>query len=52
MFYIFYTFFFFCFFRSRPSSRSSYNDRDREYYMRTRDPYYPYNGKYIYLFIN
>ncbi|XP_016910975.1 uncharacterized protein LOC107997089 isoform X10 [Apis cerana] len=29
---------------SRPSSRSSYNDRDREYYMRTRDPYYPYNG--------
>ncbi|XP_077272641.1 endoplasmic reticulum export factor secretory 16 isoform X2 [Temnothorax americanus] len=29
---------------SRPSSRSSYNDRDREYYMRTRDPYYAYNG--------
>ncbi|KAK9310683.1 hypothetical protein QLX08_000014 [Tetragonisca angustula] len=29
---------------SRPSSRSSYNDRDREYYMRSRDPYYPYNG--------
>ncbi|XP_076386617.1 endoplasmic reticulum export factor secretory 16 isoform X3 [Megachile rotundata] len=29
---------------SRPSSRSSYNDRDREYYMRTRDPYYGYNG--------
>lgn len=47
MFYIFYIFFFW-FFRSRPSSRSSYNDRDREYYMRTRDPYYPYNGKYIY----
>ncbi|XP_043669316.1 protein transport protein Sec16A isoform X6 [Vespula pensylvanica] len=29
---------------SRPSSRSSYNDRDREYYMRSRDPYYAYNG--------
>ncbi|XP_043254632.1 uncharacterized protein LOC122398624 isoform X2 [Colletes gigas] len=29
---------------SRPSSRSSYNDRDRAYYMRTRDPYYGYNG--------
>ncbi|XP_051159047.1 uncharacterized protein LOC127280206 isoform X3 [Leptopilina boulardi] len=29
---------------SRPSSRSSYNDRDREYYMRSRDPYYSYNG--------
>ncbi|XP_011641290.1 uncharacterized protein LOC105429805 isoform X2 [Pogonomyrmex barbatus] len=29
---------------SRPSSRSSYNDRDREYYMRARDPYYAYNG--------
>ncbi|XP_066585949.1 uncharacterized protein [Prorops nasuta] len=29
---------------SRPSSRSSYNDRDREYYMRSRDPYYGYNG--------
>ncbi|XP_071571026.1 uncharacterized protein Sec16 isoform X1 [Temnothorax nylanderi] len=29
---------------SRPSSRSSYNDRDREYYMRTRDPYYGYSG--------
>ncbi|XP_014489136.1 PREDICTED: uncharacterized protein LOC106752154 isoform X3 [Dinoponera quadriceps] len=28
----------------RPSSRSSYNDRDREYYMRARDPYYAYNG--------
>lgn len=31
-------------FSSRPSSRSSYNDRDREYYMRARDPYYAYNG--------
>ncbi|XP_029052027.2 uncharacterized protein LOC114880316 isoform X2 [Osmia bicornis bicornis] len=31
---------------SRPSSRSSYNDRDREYYMRARDPYYGYNGGY------
>ncbi|XP_012286422.1 uncharacterized protein LOC105702982 isoform X2 [Orussus abietinus] len=29
---------------SRPSSRSSYNDRDRDYYMRNRDPYYGYNG--------
>ncbi|XP_033228238.1 uncharacterized protein LOC117180044 isoform X4 [Belonocnema kinseyi] len=31
---------------SRPSSRSSYNDRDRDrdYYMRSRDPYYAYNG--------
>ncbi|XP_011687970.1 PREDICTED: uncharacterized protein LOC105450057 isoform X2 [Wasmannia auropunctata] len=29
---------------SRPSSRSSYNDRDREYYMRGRDSYYGYNG--------
>lgn len=29
---------------SRPSSRSSYNDRD--YYMRSRDPYYGYNGGY------
>ncbi|KAJ8680007.1 hypothetical protein QAD02_015794 [Eretmocerus hayati] len=31
---------------SRPSSRSSYNDRDRDYYMRGRDPYssYPYNN--------
>ncbi|KAG7208272.1 hypothetical protein KM043_014515 [Ampulex compressa] len=29
---------------SRPSSRSSYNDRDREYYMRMRNPYYAYNG--------
>ncbi|XP_076233217.1 endoplasmic reticulum export factor secretory 16 isoform X2 [Calliopsis andreniformis] len=29
---------------SRPSSRSSYNDRDRGYYMRSRDPYYAYNG--------
>ncbi|XP_011879945.1 PREDICTED: uncharacterized protein LOC105568691 isoform X2 [Vollenhovia emeryi] len=31
---------------SRPSSRSSYNDRDREYYMRSRDPYYAYNNGY------
>ncbi|KAK0179773.1 hypothetical protein PV327_005493 [Microctonus hyperodae] len=29
---------------SRPSSRSSYNDRERDYYMRSRDPYYGYNG--------
>ncbi|XP_015591007.1 uncharacterized protein LOC107265717 isoform X7 [Cephus cinctus] len=29
---------------SRPSSRSSYNDRDRDYYLRARDPYYAYNG--------
>ncbi|XP_053989660.1 uncharacterized protein LOC128882118 isoform X2 [Hylaeus volcanicus] len=29
---------------SRPSSRSSYNDRDRAYYMRTRDSYYGYSG--------
>nr|XP_033327554.1 uncharacterized protein LOC117221042 isoform X5 [Megalopta genalis] len=29
---------------SRPSSRSSYNDRDRAYYMRSRDHYYGYNG--------
>ncbi|XP_015433708.1 PREDICTED: protein transport protein Sec16A isoform X2 [Dufourea novaeangliae] len=29
---------------SRPSSRSSYNDRDRAYYSRSRDPYYGYNG--------
>ncbi|CAL1681823.1 unnamed protein product [Lasius platythorax] len=28
---------------SRPSSRSSYNDKDREYYARTKDPYYAYN---------
>lgn len=45
---------FICSFSSRPSSRSSYNDRDREYYMRARDPYYAYNGtccniKYIYI---
>lgn len=33
-------------FSSRPSSRSSYNDRDREYYMRSRDPYYAYNGNF------
>ncbi|XP_034945595.1 uncharacterized protein Sec16 isoform X2 [Chelonus insularis] len=37
---------------SRPSSRSSYNDRDRDYYMRVRDPYYGYNpdvyGSYDY----
>ncbi|XP_076654050.1 endoplasmic reticulum export factor secretory 16 isoform X2 [Halictus rubicundus] len=31
---------------SRPSSRSSYNDRDRAYYVRSRDPYYGYNGGY------
>ncbi|XP_063973420.1 uncharacterized protein LOC135160622 isoform X2 [Diachasmimorpha longicaudata] len=30
---------------SRPSSRSSYNDRDRDYYMR-RDMYYGYNNGY------
>ncbi|XP_029677547.1 uncharacterized protein LOC115244220 [Formica exsecta] len=29
---------------SRPSSRSSYNDKDREYYARTKDPYYAYNA--------
>ncbi|XP_078045741.1 endoplasmic reticulum export factor secretory 16 isoform X7 [Augochlora pura] len=29
---------------SRPSSRSSYNDRDRAYYMRSREHYYGYNG--------
>ncbi|XP_072764832.1 uncharacterized protein Sec16 isoform X2 [Anoplolepis gracilipes] len=31
---------------SRPSSRSSYNDKDREYYARTKDPYYAYNARY------
>lgn len=30
---------------SRPASRSSYNDRDRDYYARSRDPYaYGYSG--------
>ncbi|XP_048506299.1 uncharacterized protein LOC105694018 isoform X4 [Athalia rosae] len=33
---------------SRPSSRSSYNDRDRDYYTRGRDPYYGYNGTKAY----
>ncbi|XP_011256769.1 uncharacterized protein LOC105251566 isoform X2 [Camponotus floridanus] len=31
---------------SRPSSRSSYNDKDREYYIRTKDPYYNMNARY------
>lgn len=51
MYFVLYSFIYS--FSSRPSSRSSYNDRDREYYMRGRDPYYAYNGtccniKYIY----
>ncbi|XP_046418390.1 uncharacterized protein LOC124178788 isoform X2 [Neodiprion fabricii] len=28
---------------SRPSSRSSYNDRDRDYYSRSRDPHFGHN---------
>lgn len=34
---------------SRPSSRSSYNDRERDFYGR-RDPYYGYNGYNTYDF--
>lgn len=39
---------------SRPSSRSSYNERERDYYPRSRDPYssYGYNSKTNINFIN